>query len=441
MKKIKFLFPLFFFLITLIFGSKHTYAIQCEVEKDMFDKNLAKCLLGISLTECDFRASFVTGVYGDISGYGLSEQTGCGWYVADTLGIPPEEREGTYYECTGTSREICEEMISVQGGTTGSRENWLTRYSKSRSSGTLLGFAYLAENFNRYEALPVNLAYYTDDVVSRVPFVNKVYAQEYKHPLISSILGVWKVFRDLAYALMAIILLYTGIIIILRRKINSQLVVSIQYALPRIVIAIVLITFSYPIGATLGTMAWTFFKSGWAIVASMFAGRINATAGVPLQVPETPWGLRLWFLMLPLVVLTGAGLSGLVLVLVFLVIFLIAGIIFNVKAIVIYLKIIFSILTAPIEFAIGAVPGNDSKIKDWFMRMAKYLLTLLFMGIIVPLGSIVALLITRDYASETGGVGYLIQLALPIFVVLYCFGVGIGMEKRIEDFLAIGKKR
>jgi len=30
---------------------------------------------------------------------------------------------------------------------------------------------------------------------------------------------------------------------------------------------------------------------------------------------------------------------------------------------------------------------------------------------------------------------------MPIFIILYCFGIGIGMEKRIEDFMGTGQKK
>ncbi|EKE13192.1 MAG: hypothetical protein ACD_13C00063G0001, partial [uncultured bacterium] len=61
-------------------------------------------------------------------------------------------------------------MLNSQpsGGTAGT-DNWLASYSESRVAGTLLGAAYLTENFTMNEPLPANLAFYVNDTLSRVP--------------------------------------------------------------------------------------------------------------------------------------------------------------------------------------------------------------------------------------------------------------------------------
>ena len=443
-KPTKFLLAFAVFSLVVTLGQRATFAAdpKCEVEKRMFDKNLFSDLLGIPLTTKDFVTSVATSAYSTVSGFGITETVNCGSYVASQLSLPTTGGIGYFYDCAGTDTAVCDQMLNSQpsGGTAGT-DNWLASYSESRVAGTLLGAAYLTENFTMNEPLPANLAFYVNDTLSRVPIVNKTFAatQDYGHALLNSILGTWKVFRNLAYALMAIILLYTGIIIILRRKISSQLVVSVQYALPRIIIAIILITFSYPIGATIGSLGWTLFKSNWAIAESIFR---DSFAGTAIADTLAQGGaLRLWATMIPLISLTGTGPIFLLAIVAIVIIYLVAGLIFNFKAIIIYIKIILSILTAPLEFALGAVPGNDDKIKGWFMRMGKYTLTLFGMGIILPLGTIIAMFVALDYAVETAGVGVLLSMAMPIFIILYCFGIGIGMEKRIEDFMGTGQKK
>lgn len=61
------------------------------------------------------------------------------------------------------------------------------------------------------------------------------------------VLSIWKVFRNVAYLLYVLIFIIIGFMIMLRRKIDPQTVISIQTALPRLVVTLLLITFSYAI--------------------------------------------------------------------------------------------------------------------------------------------------------------------------------------------------
>ncbi len=59
--------------------------------------------------------------------------------------------------------------------------------------------------------------------------------------------NLWKIFRDLSYMLLVIVLIAIGFMIMFRAKINPQTVISVENALPKIVIALILITFSFAI--------------------------------------------------------------------------------------------------------------------------------------------------------------------------------------------------
>lgn len=58
---------------------------------------------------------------------------------------------------------------------------------------------------------------------------------------------LWKVFRDTAYVLIVLVMVTIGFLIMFRTKIDAQTVISVESALPRIVISLILITFSYAI--------------------------------------------------------------------------------------------------------------------------------------------------------------------------------------------------
>ncbi len=74
-----------------------------------------------------------------------------------------------------------------------------------------------------------------------------VYAQGVGFSGLAALLPVWKVFRNIAYVLLAIVMIVVGFMVMFRRKIDPKTVVTIQNALPRIVVTLLLITFSYAI--------------------------------------------------------------------------------------------------------------------------------------------------------------------------------------------------
>jgi len=66
----------------------------------------------------------------------------------------------------------------------------------------------------------------------------------------SSIKGyieIWKVFRNIAFLLLVLIMLILGFLIMFRVRIDPQTIISIENALPRIVITMLLISFSFAI--------------------------------------------------------------------------------------------------------------------------------------------------------------------------------------------------
>lgn len=61
------------------------------------------------------------------------------------------------------------------------------------------------------------------------------------------VLELWKIFRNLAYIFLVVILIAFGFLIMFRYHIDPRTVITLSESLPRIVIALILITFSYTI--------------------------------------------------------------------------------------------------------------------------------------------------------------------------------------------------
>lgn len=74
--------------------------------------------------------------------------------------------------------------------------------------------------------------------------------------VLSPVFALWKVSRNIAYLAMIIVFIVVGLMVMFRQKLNPQTVVSIQMALPGLVIGLVLITFSFFIASTITDVAY-----------------------------------------------------------------------------------------------------------------------------------------------------------------------------------------
>lgn len=93
---------------------------------------------------------------------------------------------------------------------------------------------------------PASSVEYLADLGSRLKLVSPAYAQD-GYDSLTGILDIWKAFRNIAYAFFVVFFVVVGFMIMLRSKLNPQTVVNLQLALPKLIITLILITFSYAI--------------------------------------------------------------------------------------------------------------------------------------------------------------------------------------------------
>lgn len=74
--------------------------------------------------------------------------------------------------------------------------------------------------------------------------------------VLSPIIYLWQVSRNISYVAMIIIFLVIGIMVMFRNKINPQTVITAQAALPGLIIGLILITFSYFLAGLISDMAF-----------------------------------------------------------------------------------------------------------------------------------------------------------------------------------------
>lgn len=103
-------------------------------------------------------------------------------------------------------------------------------------------------------------AYYVADALQNMGVVSPTYAQGFGYYSLSPYLKLWRVFRNIAYIFFTVVIIVIGFMILLRQKAGGQAAVTAQQALPRIIVALILVTFSYAIaGFCIDLMYWLMY--------------------------------------------------------------------------------------------------------------------------------------------------------------------------------------
>lgn len=423
----------------------------CRVTEKAYEPAKHFWELDIRRTVHNFLISTIVSLYTNLAGVDPDTTMSCQSYIFDIMKSKypeniynPDSQDALNEEFCMISDEdkkkiepVCQALVSDLGAGGNNSSPTTSMYMDSVNS-SLIGFGTLLEGAARKEPLPVNLAYYWNQSVEKIPFAGRALAADgdaYENlPVIKAVYQIWTISLRISLGLLSVVLLYTGIMITMRKKVSSQLVVSVQYAIPKIVIGTILIIFSYPIGAVITSIAFGLFRGSFDIVFNILMGGEGA-----------PSGILLLAMMIRTLGMARGGGWYLIVTIVMLLILVVAKWIIYLKVLMVYLKMAFSIVSAPVEFALGAIPGNDDKMRDWFLRMAKYGLTIFGMGLAIPLTLVVGLDIMAAYgggAGEVGGWGRAISLIAPLLVVVFGFGIGMGMEKRVDEmFGGAGAKK
>lgn len=133
-----------------------------------------------------------------------------------------------------------------------------------------------------YANPPASGMYYLADTASRLNLVSPAYAQQtgLGFNALQPFLAFWRAVRNLAYILFVIGIVGLGLAIMFRSKISPQATITIQSALPRVIIALILITFSYAIVGFMIDLTYVFFG---ILVWGLDAAGLYRNTGVDAQ--------------------------------------------------------------------------------------------------------------------------------------------------------------
>ena len=129
---------------------------------------------------------------------------------------------------------------------------------------------------------PVSAGEYLADLGSNIGLpIKSAYAQGVGWEALRPILPIWKAFRNIAYMGFVIIFVVIGFMIMFRVKIGGQTEVTLQMALPKLIITLLLITFSYAIA---GLMIDLIYIAIYLVVGVLYLGGLLTETSTPVNI-------------------------------------------------------------------------------------------------------------------------------------------------------------
>lgn len=107
-----------------------------------------------------------------------------------------------------------------------------------------------------YSNPPASGLAWINDTLQNSGFAPKAYADGLGFNSLSAFAGIWTLFKNMTYFVMAIAIVIVGFLIMFRYEIDSQTVISIENSLPRFVLTLLFITFSFAIAGFLVDMMY-----------------------------------------------------------------------------------------------------------------------------------------------------------------------------------------
>jgi len=243
-----------------------------------------------------------------------------------------------------------------------------------------------------YANPPASGIQYLADIGQKLNLVKPVYAQQGKGwATFSYALPIWQAFRNISYIFFALILVFVGFAIMFRVKISPQAVITIQSALPKIILSLVLVTFSYAIAGFMVDLMYILLNLFFAIFKPLLSGKLfwfwpasffpTTSAPFIFITMLTVGIIPIVLILLSIITLgvigtivggppfgppfTGITIIWVVIIIVALLLALIRICWILLKA---YINVLLAIIFGPFQILVGALPGNNA-IENWFRNL------------------------------------------------------------------------
>ncbi len=107
---------------------------------------------------------------------------------------------------------------------------------------------------------------------------------------LAPVMNLWIAFRNISYLLFIIAFLVIGVAIMLRVRIDPRTVMTIQNQIPKIIIAVILVTFSFAIAGFLIDLMWTTMYTSFGLLSTVHGANLAGLDPQSMQA-NTPLGI------------------------------------------------------------------------------------------------------------------------------------------------------
>lgn len=260
-----------------------------------------------------------------------------------------------------------------------------------------------------YANPPASSVEYFADLGRNLGIARPAYAQGIGFEGLRPILPIWKLFRNIAYLFFVIVFVFIGFAIMFRLKIDPQTVISIQNALPKIIVALILVTFSYAIAGLLIDLIYVFISLLFAILGTQLIkagseitslqgllgenvftaswkilGGKNFVTNLGAQTGEIVQSLLGNF---PIISNVVGGTVGLIVTFVFAIAMAFAMFKLFFSLLISYISIIVGVIFSPLMLMLEALPGQKG-LSSWLKMMLSNIIVFPLTAVIFMLGVI-----------------------------------------------------
>lgn len=116
---------------------------------------------------------------------------------------------------------------------------------------------------------PIHTGDYFNYLAQNFGLAKPAYAQQGTgFSSLSPLISVWSVFRNIVYLIFVVLFVIVGLAIMLRIKIDPRTVMSIENQIPKIIVGLLLVTFSFAIAGFLIDLMWVVIYLVYSVISS-----------------------------------------------------------------------------------------------------------------------------------------------------------------------------
>lgn len=348
-------------------------------------------------------------------------------------------------------------------------------YRSMRNKTALDGLAMGMNAMFQYPA--ADLAYWVQNTGASLGFIAKpAYAQGIGFNGLLPLLPVWTAFRNIAYTILAFTMVIIGFMVMLRKKIDPKTVVTVQNSLPRIVIALILITFSYAIVGLMIDLMYLLIAFIAIVVGGALPDQSLTNTVLPIHYANPGFGALLLAVFGPLAkispytnmmsqffqgditaavqnMINGMLFDNVLTMLIIAIAFLFAFVRLFFMLLSSYIQVLIAVLTGPIQILTDVFPGADGFTK-WIKNLAANLVVFPITVFMLMIANAIASHIgtqtlwtapmlpqvTQTAGGAVGGLGGLAEglIALGIVLVIPNVAKGIKDSFKAEPLVSAG---